>query len=92
MCVCVSDDYIGKKLTDTNAILVCIYIYIYIYNMVISVTLGFMLCAFVRQKYISIYESLVIDIEHYSIIVVYDSPMTRIMDLPKGYINQELSW
>ena len=25
-------------------------------------------------------------------IVVGDSPMTRIMDLPKGYINQELSW
>ena len=24
--------------------------------------------------------------------VVGDSPMTRIMDLPKGYINQELSW
>ena len=26
------------------------------------------------------------------ICVVGDSPMTRIMDLPKGYINQELSW
>ena len=25
-------------------------------------------------------------------IVVGDSSMTRIMDLPKGYINQELSW
>ena len=25
-------------------------------------------------------------------IVVGDLPMTRIMDLPKGYINQELSW
>ena len=24
--------------------------------------------------------------------VVGDSPMTRIIDLPKGYINQELSW
>ena len=26
------------------------------------------------------------------ICVVGDSPMTRIMDLPNGYINQELSW
>ena len=30
--------------------------------------------------------------KHIKVIVVGDSPMTIIMDLPKRYINQELSW